>query len=69
MKFVFVCPEKHQAFESDHFEVVENRGVTVDHDGNKTLDAMVELTTSCPFCGKKHRFYAGELACPFTPGS
>lgn len=67
MKFIFVCPEKNRIFESDNFKIIDHQGVKEDDAGNKFLDAKVELSSSCPFCGKKHIFYAAELMCPFEP--
>jgi len=52
-------------FESADFKVTENQGVISDSSGNKTLDAKVELTEPCPFCGEKHFYLASELPCPF----
>ena len=65
MKFIFVCPDKNEVFESAKFNVLENRGVTTDKDGNKTLDAKVALDEPCPYCNKKHVYHASELSCPF----
>ena len=67
MRFIFICPEKYQVFESGDFKIIENRGVKVDQTGKKFLDAKVELVPSCPFCEKKHVFHASELMCPFIP--
>ena len=53
MKFIFVCPNKNEVFESSDFQILENRGVTTDDAGNKTLDAKVALNEPCPFCGTK----------------
>ncbi len=66
MRFIFVCPENNKTFESDDFELTDNRGIAVDKDGKKFLDAKVALSLPCPFCGKKHIFHASELTCPFT---
>lgn len=66
MKFIFVCPNQSKVFESADFTIFDNRGVKTDESGNKTLDAKVALNEACPFCGEKHVYHAGELACPFT---
>jgi len=66
VKFIFVCPNKNEGFESSDFQILENRGVTTDDVGNKILAARVALNEPCPFCGKKHVYHASELACPFT---
>jgi hypothetical protein len=66
MKLVFVCPENHKAFETDDFEVIEDKGIKIGESGDKIWDAKVQLTLDCPFCGKRHVFRAGELPCPFT---
>ena len=65
MKFVFVCPEKQRVFESASFEIISNKGISLDTKGNKFLDAKVALNTPCPFCGKIHVYHASELSCPF----
>ncbi|MBW2020792.1 MAG: hypothetical protein DRH17_03565 [Deltaproteobacteria bacterium] len=66
MKLVFVCPEKHQAFETDAYQIIEDKGIKIGKTGNKVWDAKVELTLACPFCGKRHIFRASELPCPFS---
>lgn len=66
MQFVFVCPNKNQVFESSDFQVLDNRGATIDDAGNKILDAKVALNNPCPLCGQKHVYRASELSCPFT---
>lgn len=65
MKFVFVCPQHNKVFESENFTLLENKGVVMDGDGNKMLDAKVVLKDPCPFCGRKHQYHASELSCPF----
>lgn len=69
MAFIFICPEACRVFESDDFRVIENRGVAVDADGNKRLDARVRLNSPCPHCGGIHEYLADELVCPFSGGS
>lgn len=66
MNLIFVCPRSQKTFESAAYRIVDNKGVVVDGHGNKTLDAKVALDDPCPFCGEKHVYAAGELACPFT---
>jgi len=66
MNFVFSCPETGKAFETDDFSLTENRGVATTDDGRKVLEAVVALSTPCPFCGRRHRYRAEELACPFS---
>ena len=66
MKFVFVCPENNKAFETDSFNVIEDKGVKIDDSGNKVWDAKVELTLACPYCGRRHVFDVSELPCPFA---
>jgi hypothetical protein len=65
MKLVFVCPDQNKVFESDHYRVVENKGVICDAAGQRSLDAKVALDSPCPFCGKRHVYHASELSCPF----
>jgi hypothetical protein len=66
VKFVFVCPDRNEVFESSNFKILDNRGVTTDDAGNKALDAKVALNEPCPFCSQKHVYRASELSCPFT---
>jgi len=66
MKLVFVCPENNKAFESGDFTVIEDNGIKIGETGNKVWDAKVELTSSCPFCSRKHVFRVSELPCPFS---
>ena len=65
IKFIFNCPTKNKTFESSDFNILDNKGVITDKAGNRTLDAKVALNEPCPFCGQKHVYHAGELACPF----
>jgi len=67
MKLVFTCPETEKSFYSDKYDIVENRGVTHDLQGNKILDARVKLSETCPACGRRHVYAVAELACPFSP--
>ena len=66
MKFIFVCPDKNEVFESSDFKILHNRGIIIDKAGNKTLNAKVALNEPCPFCGQKHVYHASELSCPFS---
>jgi len=66
VKFIFVCLNKNEVFESSDFQILDNRGVATDDAGNKILDAKVALNEPCPFCGKKHVYHASELSCPFA---
>ena len=66
VKFIFVCPNTNEVFESSNFKIIDNRGIVADDAGNKTLDAKVALGETCPFCGQKHVYLASELSCPFT---
>ncbi len=66
VKFIFVCPNENEVFESSNFKILDNRGVVTDDTGNKTLDAKVALNEPCPLCGQKHVYHAGELLCPFS---
>lgn len=63
--FVFVCPQTHKTFNCDDFQIINNKGVTLDASGNKVLDATLALNRPCPFCGLKHSYAASELSCPF----
>jgi len=67
MKFIFTCPERNAAFETDDFDVVDNRGVRTDAEGNRILDARVVLNAPCPLCGQRHAYHASALSCPFAP--
>ncbi len=66
MDFIFVCPKTQKTFTTPNFEIVDNRGVKTDADGNRMLDATVRLNAPCPFCGDRHEFHATELSCPFS---
>lgn len=68
MKFIFNCPETGATFETDDFSLTENRGVVTTTGGRRVLMAVVVLNTPCPHCGRKHRYRAEELACPFGKG-
>jgi hypothetical protein len=65
MQLIFVCPETGESFFGERYEILENKGVRAEPDGSKNLDAKVALTQACPFCGQKHVYHVGELACPF----
>ena len=67
MNFTFVCPKTNRSFNSKQFVIIENHGVKIDNGGNKILDATIELTLPCPYCGQKHLFHASEITCPLTP--
>jgi hypothetical protein len=66
MKFLFTCPLPLQTFHSDEFQIIDNRGIAVDADGSRYLNARIRLTVPCPFCGEHHVYHATELACPFS---
>jgi len=66
VKFIFVCPNENEVFESSDFKILDNRGIITDDAGNKSLDAKVALDKPCPICGQKHVYHASELSCPFT---
>lgn len=68
MNLIFTCPKSGWEFESGDFRVVENRGVVVDGEGNRRLDARVRLNSPCPHCGGIHEYEADRLACPFSGG-
>jgi hypothetical protein len=66
MRFTFICIAVDRPFGTDDFRLVENRGVVVDADGSRRLDARVRLGRPCPYCGAIHEYPADELACPFA---
>ena len=66
MTFIFICPNYQKRFESNAFNLVQNKGVKVDENGQKYLDARVNLAGPCPYCGEMHSFAARDLACPFN---
>ena len=68
MEFLFVCPYRNETFRTAAFRIVEHRGVRVDANGQKHLDAHVQVDIACPHCGEKHRYAADELVCPFEGG-
>jgi hypothetical protein len=63
--FVFVCPKKQKGFASASFEIISNKGITLDMKGYKFLDAKVALEKPFPFCGEKHVYHAREVSFPF----
>lgn len=65
MELVFVCPETGRVFRTSEYEIIDNRGVVEDEQGNRVLDARVRPQKECPFCGEYHVFRADELSCPF----
>jgi hypothetical protein len=65
MDFIFNCPETGKIFETSAFTVVENKGVVIDADGSRRLDARVRLDGPCPICGQRHTYRADEMICPF----
>ena len=65
MKFIFTCPENYMPFETDNFSIMDNNGVKTDHQGQKYLDAKIQINDPCPLCSQKHIFHAKDLACPF----
>jgi hypothetical protein len=65
MKSLFVCLEENRFFESADSKIVDNRGVTTDLAGNRTLDVKVVHNRPFPFRGRLHVFRAADLPCPF----
>jgi hypothetical protein len=66
MKLLFLCPENHKAFETDQFNIVEDKGIKITETGQRVWDAKVELTAACPFCGKTHTYQVSEVPCPWS---
>ena len=66
MDFKFVCPHTQQLFDTEKFDIIDNRGVITDVSGQKILDAKVILTEPCPHCGQRHIYHANDMLCPFT---
>jgi len=66
MNLVFVCPENHKTFETDHFNIIQDNGVKMTETGQRVWDAKVELVSGCPFCGKIHEYQVSDLPCPFS---
>ncbi len=66
MQLVFVCPQTGQSFNSKNYAILDNQGVAFDENGRKTLNARVQMTEPCPFCGRIHVYQADELACPLN---
>jgi hypothetical protein len=66
MNLLFTCTLRQEAFYSDNFQIIDNRGIAVDADGNRYLNARIQLTAPCPYCGERHEYHANELACPFS---
>jgi len=40
---MFVCPEKNDIFQTSVFHIIENKGIQIDENGNKSLDARIKL--------------------------
>ena len=53
VKFIFVCPNKNEVFESSDFKILDNRGIVTDEAGNKILDAKVAPIDSGPAVAKQ----------------
>ena len=66
MKFIFTCPITHQAFETDAFRILEDKGIRTDASGHRIWDARIELLDPCPVCGAVHRYNPEDLPCPFN---
>ena len=63
MKLVFVCPDQNKVFESDHYQVMENKGVVCDAAGNRSLGCQGGFGHPLPLLsGKKHLYHASELS-------
>ncbi len=65
MELTFTCPEMGGYFNCSGFRISDNRGIVTDEDGNRTMDAEVELEEPCPLCGGIHKYHISEIACPF----
>lgn len=65
MFLIFICSTTGQQFQSDQYDIVENKGVVLDENGNRGLDARVRLNAPCPHCGAQHTYHVAELVCPF----
>jgi hypothetical protein len=65
VKLHFRCPATNIDFESNDFKLTENRGITIDSEGHKVLDATVTVSV-CPYCNKEHHYQVSELACPWS---
>ena len=51
MNFIFTCSETGKIFETPDFTITENRGVVIDADGWRRLEARVTLTAPAPIAG------------------
>jgi len=65
MNFIFTCSETGKIFETPDFTITENRGVVIDADGWRRLEARVTLDGPCPYCGQRHTYLDDEMICPF----
>ena len=64
MHLLFACPPTGRTFTSDRYRITNNRGVRTGPDGRRVLEAQVELTDPCPWCGLSHIYRAPDLPCP-----
>lgn len=65
MRLIFVCPENQETFETDHFNIIEDKGIKITETGQRVWDAKVALASACPCCGKIHEYQVSELPCPW----
>ena len=66
MNLLFTCPHTGRPFTSDQYRITGNRGVHTGPDGQRVLEAQVELTRPCPWCGQLHVYQAADLPCPVS---
>ena len=66
MHLLFTCPRTGRTCTSDRYRIVNNQGVRTGPDGRRVLEAQVELTHACPWCGQLHVDRAADLPCPIT---
>ncbi|MFH0782309.1 MAG: hypothetical protein V2B20_10215 [Pseudomonadota bacterium] len=66
MKLHFQCPQTGKIFSTDGYSLTDNRGVILNSQGEKILQAMVEVSQPCPHCQEFHRYRVEDLACPLT---
>jgi len=62
-KLVFVCPENHKAFQTHHFNIIQDNGTKITETGQRVWDAMVQLASACPVCRKIHGYQVSALPC------
>lgn len=68
MTLYFRCPQHGEVFATDEYALIENRGVVTTREGQKILQGTVAVNSSCPHCGRLHRYGVDEVMCSIDGG-